>query len=182
MDSRSDSLAAELIRRKLFEKYFSWCAEERPAYARRVEWLHTNGVSTSIASVHRLHTKASEALPWRVRAASEGRAAYDKTLSQDIRGEMRQLILDQRFDEILGGVDHDQLMDHAHIDLAEQTLEEKRKSRELKQEALDLAKRKVDMLEAKIKATQKLIDEGKSTDGGISPEKLQKIEQELSLL
>ncbi len=111
MGARSDSLAAELGRKGKLEEYFDWCASSRPPPSQKLKRIKGWGIETSESAIWRLH-RSGEAFLWRHRAGLAAKAARDKTTPREIQGAMREAILDQAYDEVVGSLTHRELMDH----------------------------------------------------------------------
>lgn len=111
MGARSDSLAAELERTGHLEEYFEWCASSRPLPPQKLKRLAGWGIKTSESAIWRLH-RSGEAFRWRHQAGLRARAARDRTTPLEIQGAMREAILDQAYDEVVGSLTHRELMDH----------------------------------------------------------------------
>jgi hypothetical protein len=126
MSSRCDSLADELRRRNAFEDYFDWCASARPTPPAKLRHLKRLGIETSISSIRRLH-RGPEAFSWRHQEGLKARAARDKITPKEIRGAMREAILDQAYDEVVGDLTHREIMDHMICQHEEAKLDFQRK-------------------------------------------------------
>lgn len=110
MSSRCDSLAAELERGGHFAEYFDWCALERPSPRARLRKLKGWGIETSFSSLRRLH-RSPEAFRWRHQEGLKARANRDEVTPAEIKGAMREAILDQAYDEVVGDLTHKEKMD-----------------------------------------------------------------------
>lgn len=146
MESRSDSLAAELKRQGLFDDYFAYWLQERPSFADRLEWLEKKGVGTSMGSLHRLHQSA-ESAEWRKAEAVRARAAMDAALPENMDVLIRDSLLTQRFNATLGELSHQQLMDHLKVENSSAELALKEKQLALRQGELEIKQRRIAMLE-----------------------------------
>jgi hypothetical protein len=137
-ESRSDSLAQDLKRRGLFDEYFAFWLTERPPYKARLQWLKDNGVVSSNGAIWNLH-RSPEASEWRFAEGAKAREAMRQNLPSDLPEQIRESLLQQRFNAVLGELSHKELMDHT---AAEQTAEAlKLKERALDQKDEDLAQR-----------------------------------------
>lgn len=169
MESRSDSLAAELKRQGIFDDYFSWWLQERPSFADRMEWLEKHNCATSMGSLHRLH-KSPEAAQWRNAEAARAVAAMNEYLPSDMDATIRKALLDQRFNGVLGELSHKQLMDHVYADVAVRRLE---LDEQIEPQKIRLAERKVVMQEARTKAADAVNEAGKRLE--VTPDVLKEI-------
>jgi hypothetical protein len=180
MDSRSDSLAAKLQRADLLDEYFAWWLAERPSIAARKEWLEKVQMPHSNDAIHNLH-RSSEAAMWRNAAAAKARAAMDANLPKNIDSLIRKSLLDQRFNAVMGELSHKELMDQFVLEADSERLRQGREKLALENRKVELAERRVVLLEdnaAKAKAAL----EGLKTKGGLTAETLATIEQAAGLL
>jgi hypothetical protein len=179
-ESRSDSLAAELKRRKLFDEYFAFWLSERPTYRARLQWMKDNGVVASLGAIHTLH-RSSEASEWRFAEAARAREAMRASLPADLDQQIRESLLQQRFNAVMGELSHKELMDHMAAEQAAEAL--KLKERALDQKDQDLAQRdrRIRLLEDN-QARAKAALEGIKSKGGLTPETLKQIEEAAKLL
>ncbi|MDR1304475.1 MAG: hypothetical protein LBK76_04545 [Verrucomicrobiales bacterium] len=168
--NRSDSLAAELRRKKRFDEYFSWRAAEQPSLERCLARLAEWGIKSSLSAVHRLH-KSGEAFAWRVQEAATARDSLGKTLPVDMEQAIRESVLRQCFDKTLGELSHKELMDYRAMATEERKLTLKE---HVEPEKLKLAERRVALLEKKL-------DEAKDTltDTKLTPEQVRERMKEI---
>lgn len=139
MESRSDSLAAELKRLGIFDDYFAFWVQERPSFAARMEWLEKHGASASMGAVHRLH-RSPEASEWRMAEAARAQASLSDILPKDMHSQIRRSLLDQRFNATLGELSHAQLMDHLSVEQSKEEMAIKREALKVKKETLALTR------------------------------------------
>jgi len=116
MSERTDSLAAELKRKRKFEEYFSWWAASRPSPSSRVKWLAKAGIETTVSSVWRLH-RGPEAFAWRHGEGVRAMEATDRLLPRDIAKDIRNSILLQRYLQVSRELTHQELKDLEKGDL-----------------------------------------------------------------
>lgn len=141
MESRSDSLAAELKRLGIFDDYFAYWLQARPSFVERQEWLEEKGVKASAGALHRLH-RSPEAMDWRTAEAARAREALSRSLPRDINLQIRRSLLDQRFNATMGELSHAQLMDHLRVEKDTMDVQIKRDALDLKKKELALTREK----------------------------------------
>lgn len=179
-ESRSDSLAAELKRRGLFDEYFAFWLSERPTFKERLEWLVENGVKASTGAIHNLH-RSPEASEWRFAEAAKAREAMRQSLPADISEQIRESLMQQRFNAVMGELSHKELMDHMAAEQTAEALKLKQRALDQKDEDLRQRDRRITLLEdnaAKAKAAL----EGIKSKGGLTQETLKQIEEAARLL
>jgi hypothetical protein len=144
MESRSDSLAAELARLGLIDDYFAWCFMERPPFAAKREWLEKKGVGVSDGSLSRLH-RSAEASQYRMAEAARAKASLSKILPKDMKLQIRRSLLDAKFNAVLTDLSHSELMDHLAAEQAEADMEVKRENLRVKKATLALTREKFEV-------------------------------------
>lgn len=141
MDSRADSLAAELKRRDLFDDYFAWWLQERPTFADRLNWLKEKAINSSAGAIHRLH-RSPEAAEWRKAEAARASEALRKSLPKNLDALVMESLRSQRFNAVLGELTHEQLMDHFRLENDTLKAELQKKSLAIKEADLALSREK----------------------------------------
>ena len=153
VESRTDSLAARLKRLDLFDEYFAWWLFQRPSFKERMEWMEEHDCACSEGALSRLQ-RSPEAGVWRKAEAARGRKVMDENLPKDIDETIRKALLDARFNEVLGEISHDMLMDHLKVEHDAATLALKARAQKLKEQVepkkLKIAGRRVKLLEQKV--------------------------------
>ena len=114
-ESRSDSLATALHRKKLFDEYFSFWWAEAPSSSQRLAWLTERGVKTSTGAIHRLH-RSPESAVWRKAEAARAAEALGQMLSPETDEIMTKCLKEQRFNAVMRELSHEQLMDHLKVE------------------------------------------------------------------
>lgn len=178
-ESRSDSLAVRLTRLELLDEYFTWFFSQRPSFADRLEWLEKHDCTASAGSLHRLHN-SPEARTYRAAFAAQARAQLDASLP-DMSATIRESLLNQRYNAVLGELSHGELMDHLAVQRAEAELKLKAENTKLKKQDLSLKERRIALLEQNAASAKEKLEKVKEL-GGLSAEVLAEIEGAAKLL
>lgn len=180
--SRVDSLAVKLQRAGLFQEYFSWCAQEGPTFQQRLDWLEKHGHKCSRDALSRLH-RSPEAGCWRRDEAVAQSRSFAESLPEDLSTKMKQALIARRFNEVLGEMSHDQLMDHLQVEHDTEMLKLKERAQKLKERMdpakIRLAERRVELLEKAAQKAKETLNQV-VTKGGISKDTRKLIEDAMA--
>jgi hypothetical protein len=144
MESRSDSLAAELQRQGIFDDYFAYYFRERRPFAERLEWLEEKGVKASAGALHRLH-HSPEASAWRMAEAARAEEELSSSLPTNLPDRIRRSLASARFNAVLGELSHQELMDHFAVEKGAEEIAIKREQLEVRKRELALTQDKFEV-------------------------------------
>jgi len=148
MKIRSDSTYAELTRLGLLDEFFAFVATQAPSYEQMRQWLSERGLRASLAALHNLVTYHMR--QWRVQQAISASSSETLNLPADIDQKTRDQIKGLKLDLAMSEISVDQQLTLIRL--------------EQDQSRIELASRKIAMLEARERSAKDVISNAAMTD------------------
>ena len=148
MKIRSDSTYAELTRLGLLDEFFAFVATQAPSYEQMRQWLSERGLRASLAALHNLVTYHMR--QWRVQQAISASSSETLNLPADIDQKTRDQIKGLKLDLAMSEISVDQQLTLIRL--------------EQDQSRIELASRKIAMLEARERSAKDVIGNAAMTD------------------
>lgn len=148
MKIRSDSTYAELTRLGLLDEFFAFVATQAPSYDLMRQWLSERGLRASLAALHNLITYHMR--QWRVQQAISASSSEKLELPADIDQKTRDQIKGLKLDLAMSEISVDQQLTLIRL--------------EQDQSRIDLATRKIAMLEARERSAKDIVGNATLTD------------------
>lgn len=148
MKIRSDSTYAELTRLGLLDEFFAFVATSAPSYDTMRQWLSERGLRASLAALHNLITYHMR--QWRVQQAINSSSSEKLELPEDIDQKTRDQIRGLKLDLAMSEISVDQQLTLIRL--------------EQDQSRIDLASRKIAMLEARETKVKDALGDTKLSD------------------
>lgn len=148
MKIRSDSTYAELTRLGLLDEFFAFVATSAPSYEQMRQWLSERGLRASLAALHNLITYHMR--QWRVQQAINSSCSEKLELPEDIDQKTRDQIRGLKLDLAMSEISVDQQLTLIRL--------------EQDQSRIDLASRKIAMLEARERSAKDVVGNATLTD------------------
>lgn len=148
MKIRSDSTYAELTRLGHLDEFFAYVATQAPSYEQMRQWLSERGLRASLAALHNLITYHMR--QWRVQQAISASSSEKLELPDDIDQKTRDQIKGLKLDLAMSEISVDQQLTLIRL--------------EQDQSKIDLASRKIAMLEARERSAKDVVGNAALTD------------------
>lgn len=148
MKIRSDSTYAELTRLGHLDEFFAYVATQAPSYEQMRQWLSERGLRASLAALHNLITYHMR--QWRVQQAISASSSEKLELPEDIDQKTRDHIKGLKLDLAMSEISVDQQLTLIRL--------------EQDQSRIDLATRKIAMLEARETKVKDALGDTKLSD------------------
>lgn len=157
MKIRSDSTYAELTRLGHLDEFFAYVATQAPSYEQMRQWLSERGLRVSLAALHNLVTYHMR--QWRVQQAISASSSEALDLPADIDQKTRDQIRALKLDLAMSEISVDQQLTLIRL--------------EQDQSRIELASRKIAMLEARERSAKDIVGNAALTD----EQRMQKIKE-----
>jgi len=157
MKIRSDSTYAELTRLGHLDEFFAYVATQAPSYEQMRQWLSGRGLRVSLAALHNLVTYHMR--QWRVQQAISASSSEALDLPADIDQKTRDQIRALKLDLAMSEISVDQQLTLIRL--------------EQDQSRIELASRKIAMLEARESSAKDIVGNAALTD----EQRMQKIKE-----
>jgi hypothetical protein len=148
MKIRSDSTYAELTRLGHLDEFFAYVATQAPSYEQMRQWLSERGLRVSLAALHNLVTYHMR--QWRVQQAISASSSESLDLPADIDQKTRDQIRALKLDLAMSEISVDQQLTLIRL--------------EQDQSRIELASRKIAMLEARERSAKDIVGNAALTD------------------